>query len=69
AHVGDDLHSDIHGANQAGFYSIWLRHAEVGKQQAKAQSEADLPVKPDATVDSISLLPYAIDRLKGKPAR
>ncbi|NNL57461.1 MAG: HAD family hydrolase [Pseudomonadales bacterium] len=63
-HVGDDLQADIMGARRAGFYTVWLRQLEARRKEKKL--EADTGINPDTTIDSIDLLPKAIEQLQTK---
>ena len=56
AMIGDDIHTDISGAQAAGMPTILVR---TGKYSFDAQKP--LPVQPDWTIDSIADLPGILD--------
>ncbi len=58
AMVGDNLHADIFGAQNAGLYGIWL------SRRADPKMEEQVRVRPDASLDSLSELPSILDRLQ-----
>jgi putative hydrolase of the HAD superfamily len=51
--VGDRLHDDVHGAQQAGLRAVWIRNDFV----------PGFEVEPDAIIDELRELPAALDRL------
>lgn len=50
--VGDRLHDDIRGAQNAGLRAVWIRNANVG-----IPSLAGRPVEPDGVIESLADLP------------
>jgi len=55
AHVGDNLHTDVAGANRAGALSIWLNRSGLART-------ADDP-SPSRVIGSLRELPRAVDGL------
>jgi putative hydrolase of the HAD superfamily len=51
--VGDRLHDDVFGAQQAGLRAVWIRNDFVPR----------FDVEPDAIIDELRELPGALDRL------
>jgi putative hydrolase of the HAD superfamily len=51
--VGDRLHVDVFGAQQAGLRAVWIRNTFVPGHD----------VEPDAVIDALSELPDALQRL------
>jgi FMN phosphatase YigB (HAD superfamily) len=51
-HVGDQLHSDVMGANRVGMSTVWI----------KGYDNSDAPVAPDYAIDDLTELPAIIDR-------
>jgi putative hydrolase of the HAD superfamily len=49
--VGDRLHDDVHGAQEAGLRAVWIRNDFVPA----------FDVEPDATIDSLAELPAVLD--------
>ena len=58
AMVGDNLDADVHGAQSAGLYGIWL------SRRSGEKTEEQLQVQPDASLSSLSELPASLDRLQ-----
>lgn len=56
--IGDNLDADIRGAQEAGIYGIWL------SRRADPEMEKQAPVKPDASLSSLSELPAVLDRIQ-----
>jgi HAD superfamily hydrolase (TIGR01458 family) len=57
AMVGDDIESDVGGAQGAGLTGILVRTGKYREDAARAS-----PVQPDATVDSIADVPVLLER-------
>ncbi len=55
--IGDDIHSDIAGAQDAGLRAILVR---TGKFRP---ADLDLGIRPDAVIESVAALPDSWDRL------
>jgi HAD superfamily hydrolase (TIGR01662 family) len=51
AMIGDTLEADIFGANQVGFYSIWIN------RRVQLSSESELIVQPQAVISNLEQLP------------
>ena len=68
-HVGDDLHTDVRGAMQAGFYTVWLRakpaeekdNLEYGGEETATVATT---ITPHATIDTITALPKALNDIQ-----
>lgn len=56
--VGDNLEADIRGAKEAGLYAVWI------SRRAGESNGDPLPVRPDASLSSLSELPALLDRLQ-----
>jgi ribonucleotide monophosphatase NagD (HAD superfamily) len=57
AMVGDDVESDVGGAQQAGLAGILVRTGKYRENAVQASG-----VRPDATVDSIASVPTLLGR-------
>jgi putative hydrolase of the HAD superfamily len=55
--VGDRLHDDIRGAQNAGLRAVWIRNANVGVPPVAGNA-----VEPDAVIESLSDLPDLLAR-------
>ena len=51
-HVGDQLHSDVMGANRVGMSTVWI----------KGHDDSDAAVTPDYTIEDLTELPAVIDQ-------
>lgn len=58
AMVGDTLNADILGANQIGMYSIWIT------RRVENPPDGELPVQPQATINSLGELPSLLRELE-----
>jgi len=58
--VGDNLTADIKGAQNAGVYGVWI------SRRVSPEMETQEPVKPDASISSLSELPSLLDKLQVK---
>lgn len=59
AMVGDTLNADILGANEIGMYSIWIT-----RRVDDVPSDDELPVQPNATINSLGELPSLLRELE-----
>jgi ribonucleotide monophosphatase NagD (HAD superfamily) len=57
AMVGDDVESDVGGAQQAGLAGILVRTGKYRENAVQASS-----IRPDATVDSVADVPALLGR-------
>ena len=51
-HVGDQLHSDVMGANRVGMSTVWI----------KGHDDSDPAVTPDYAIEDLTELPAVIDQ-------
>jgi HAD superfamily hydrolase (TIGR01509 family) len=51
-HVGDQLHSDVMGANRVGMSTVWI----------KGYDSSDAAVTPDYAINDLTELPAVVDR-------
>mgnify|MGYP003842847553 FL=1 len=68
-HVGDDLHTDVGGAMQAGFYTVWLRAKPDEMQDnlkygGEETTTVATTITPHATIDTITALPKALSGIQ-----
>ncbi|HLF74694.1 MAG TPA: HAD family hydrolase [Anaerolineales bacterium] len=56
--VGDDLDADIRGAKNAGLYAVWIN------RRAGDRSSDQPPIRPDASLTTLSELPALLDLLQ-----
>ena len=68
-HVGDDLHTDVGGAMQAGFYTVWLRAKPDEMQNnlkygGEETTTVATTITPHATIDTITALPKALSGIQ-----
>lgn len=68
-HVGDDLHTDVGGAKQAGFYAVWLRPVKPDEMKDNLEDGGEetttaATITPHATIDSITALPEALSGIQ-----
>jgi ribonucleotide monophosphatase NagD (HAD superfamily) len=61
AMVGDDIDSDIGGAQRVGLFGILTRTGKFRQQYVEASS-----VRPDLVIDSIEALPDALVALQAR---
>jgi HAD superfamily hydrolase (TIGR01662 family) len=59
AMVGDTLNADILGANKIGMYSIWIT-----RRVDDVPPDDELPVQPQATINSLGELPSLLRELE-----
>lgn len=59
AMVGDTLKADILGANQIGMYSVWIT-----RRVDDVPPDNELPVQPEATINSLGELPSLLRELE-----
>lgn len=56
--IGDNPDADIRGAKNAGLYAVWI------SRRAGIQNGDPLPVRPDASLSTLSELPALLERLQ-----
>ena len=56
AHVGDSLETDVMGANQAGFISIWFNDKSVDYEQAVQEQQLGLQHRPVVEINCLQQL-------------
>ena len=57
-HIGDSIHHDVAGANQAGLSSVWISGVDIHNETPQTSG-----IQPDYMIESISdLVPYPWER-------
>jgi putative hydrolase of the HAD superfamily len=65
-YVGDRLHEDVVGAQTAKMRAVWIRRDNRMWADVDLEEEEQKDIKPDATIDSLSDLLLALDKLYPK---
>ncbi len=60
--VGDTLEADILGANQMGFYSVWIT------RRVQIPEEGELAIQPQAVISALNEIPVLLADIEGNSA-